>query len=465
MRSRDRSRRGGARGTAKAPARISRAKARGASRPKVAAKTRGVLRSLPGPEDILRREMSNGLTFLGRENFSSPSVVVSGYLPAGSIHEARDQAGLADLAASSLMRGTERWSFSEIYEMLESSGASLGIGSAKHAASFQGKALAEDLGLLLDVLAEALIRPAFPEQQVERLKGEKLTALAIRDQDTGARAGMAFEEMAYPGHPYSLPDDGYTETVMRLGIQDLRAFHQAYYGPSGMVIVVVGAVGTAEAADAVGQRLGAWLNPKQTPEPPLPPVGRPEGVQRRDVPVPGKTQCDVVLGSPGPTRFDPEYLPAAVGNSILGRFGLMGRIGDAVRESAGLAYYAYTSIGGGPGPEPWQAIAGVNPAHVERAIELMLREIRKFVTRRVTTEELSENQDHFTGRLPLQLESNEGVAAALINLERFHLGLDYYQRYQALIRAITRDQILHVAQRFLDPDHLAIAVAGPVPGD
>ena len=98
-------------------------------------------------------------------------------------------------------------------------------------------------------------------------------------------------------------------------------------------------------------------------------------------------------------------MAAALGNSILGRFGLYGRIGDAVRELAGLAYYAYSSIGGGPGPDPWQVSAGVNPANVERAIDLIRVEIGRFVTRRVSCRRApDENQAHFIGRLPLQLE-------------------------------------------------------------
>ncbi|MEW6568556.1 MAG: pitrilysin family protein [Chloroflexota bacterium] len=419
------------------------------------------VRSLPGPETVLRRELSNGIVVLARENFSSPSVVISGYLPVGSIFESRAQAGLADLTASALMRGTERWSFSEIYEQLESVGASLGLGAGKHATSFQGKSLAEDLGLLLDLLAAALMRPVFPEPQVERLRGEKLTALAIRDQDTGAVAGMTFDELAYPGHPYSLPDDGYPDTVRSLTVPDLQAFHRRHFGPRGMVLAVVGAVKVEAAVEAVERRLGGWHNSDQPAPPPLPPVSAPAQLVRKDVFLAGKSQCDVVIGSPGPSRKDPAYLAAALGNHILGRFGLMGRIGDAVRESAGLAYYAYSSIGNGLGPEPWQVVAGVNPANVERAVDLVRREIGRFVRHRVSAEELSDNQTHFIGRLPLQLESNEGVASALVHIERFDLGLDYYQRYPDLIRGVTRDHILSVARRFLDRDRLALAVAGP----
>jgi zinc protease len=420
------------------------------------------IRSLPGPETILRRELANGMVLLARENFSSPSVVVSGYLAAGSIDEPRPQAGLADLTSSALMRGTERWPFREIYERLESAGASLGIGAGKHTTTFQGKALAEDLGLLLDTLLEALRRPTFPSDEVRRLRGEKLTALAIRDQDTGARAAMAFEEQLFPGHPYSVPDEGFVDTVRGLTPARLRSFHRSRFSPKGMVIVIVGAVRARAALEAVASRFADWPAGTGRRRPPVAMVPAPKSIVRADVPIPGKSQCDIVLGAPGPARADPAYLDVALGNNILGRFGLFGRIGDAVRESAGLAYYAYSAVGAGPGPEPWQVVAGVNPANVERAIELIRREIGKFASRRVTEEELGDNQANFIGRLPLQLESNEGVAGALTHIERFRLGLDYYQRFPSLVRAVTRDSILEAARRFLHPDRLVIAVAGPV---
>jgi zinc protease len=417
--------------------------------------------SLPGPDNVHREQLDTGAVVLARENFASPSVVISGYLPAGALADPEGQEGLADLTASALMRGTETRTFSEIYESIEAIGASLHVSAGTHTASFRGKALAADLGLLFDVLAEVLRVPAFPQEKIEQLRGEKLTGLAIRDQDTRAMAAMAFDELAYPNHPYRRPADGTRETVANLTLDDLRSFHQHHYGPSEMVITIVGAVRAQEAVAAVQKAFAGWLPTGVEPAPDVPDAPPPEGVSRRDVAIAGKTQSDIVLGSPGPRRSDPSYLAASLGNSVLGRFGLMGRIGDSVREQAGLAYYAYSSIGGGLGPGPWQVIAGVNPANADRAIELIRSEIRRFATEPVTDEERSDVQTNFIGRLPLQLESNEGVAGALLHTERHGLGLDYYQRFPKLVAAVTREEILDVAARYLDADKVAVAVAGP----
>jgi zinc protease len=412
--------------------------------------------SLPGPETIQRHEIGNGIVFLARENFASPSVVISGFQEGGSILEGSENAGLADMMMSMLMRGTKSRSFQEIYESIESIGASLRLGMGKHSYSFFGKSLAEDLDHLLELLTDVLRNPAFPKEQFERVKAEKLTSLAIRDQNTGARAHLAFSRRAYPDHPYNTPTSGFQETIKTIELEKVRKFHRSLIGPKRFVITVVGGIGSDKALASVKRFLGDWKNPHQATQPNLPELKPLNGVVREDIHLEGKIQSDIVMGVHGPSRYEPDYLAGALGNNILGRFGMFGRIGAQVREAAGLAYYAYSSIEGGPGPGAWKAIAGVNPTNIDQAIDLMREEIRKFITKGVTQEELSDNQANFIGSLPLRLETNEGM-----HFERYGLGIDYYQRYPQLIASITRDQVLEVARRFLNPDDLVIAVAGP----
>jgi zinc protease len=416
--------------------------------------------SLPGPNNVRRHEIPNGVVVLARENFASSSFVISGYLPAGSISEDKEQAGLAAMTALALTRGTKQRAFQEIYESVEAIGASLSLGAGKHSTSFFVKGLAEDLDMLLGLLVEVLRYPSFPKAQIERLRNERLTGLAIRDQSTGARAQMAFHDLAYPKHPYSTPVDGYQETVAELTAADLRSFHRQHYGPGGMVVAVVGAIEAEQAVAAVEASLADWQSPQQASPAELPAL-RHAKKNRRHVVLPEKSQSDLVLGCPGPSRFDPDYLAAAIGNSILGSFGLMGRLGESLREEAGLAYYAYSSLGGGPGPGPWQVVVGVDPANLDSAIELALKEIGRFAGQRVSEEELGDNQANFIGRLPLQMESNVGVAGALLRIERYRLGLDYYHRYPDLVAGISREQVLQAAKRFLDLEGVKIGSSGP----
>ncbi len=417
--------------------------------------------SLPGPRDIRRRVLDNGITVLSRSNFNSPSVTISGHIRTGSLFDPDDKLGLADFVASSLMRGTRKHSFDALYNELESVGASLGFDSGTNSTRFHGHSLIEDLPLVLRLLVEILHGPIFPAAEVEKLRHHLLTGLAIRAQDTADMADLTFDEILYKDHPYGRPEDGNPKTIKAITRADLVSFHRRTFGPKDMQVAVVGAIDADEAVEAVEHALGRWKNPAQLA---MDDVGDPRHLGqtvRRHHKIAGKSQADIIIGTNGPRRKDADYMAASLGNSVLGQFGMMGRVGKSVREESGLAYYAYSNINAGLGPGSWTVSAGVNPANVERATDLIVKELQHFVADGVSAEELADSQANFVGRLPLSLESNAGVAGALLTIERFDLGLDYYQRYEGLVRGVTRDAVIETARRFIEPARLVIASAGP----
>ena len=418
-------------------------------------------RSLPGPDDIYREALPNGIVVLARSNFSSPSVTISGYLRSGSLMDPSKKLGLADFATSALMRGTAKHSFDELYNELESVGASLGFDSGMNSTGFHGHGLSEDLSLLLSLFSEVMREPTFPKTEVEKLRHHLLTGLAIRAQDTADMADLTFDEILYKGHPYARSEDGNPTTIKAITRADLVSYHRQAFGPRGMVVAVVGAVEPKKAAALVRRALGDWKNPSQQDLPPLPPVKRLNATVKRHHTIHEKSQSDLVIGTNGPRRKDPDHMAAALGNNVLGQFGMMGRIGKSVREKSGLAYYAYSNLSAGVGPGSWTVSAGVNPRNLEKATDLIIKELERFVKHGVTKEELSDSQANFIGRLPLSFESNSGVAGALVNIERHELGLDYYQLYDGTVRAARRDEVVEVARKYIDPERLAVATAGP----
>jgi zinc protease len=231
-----------------------------------------------------------------------------------------------------------------------------------------------------------------------------------------------------------------------------------------MQLVIVGAIDTDEAVRLVEAKLGAWRNPLQPQPPELPAIAPLNEIRSRTVPMPGKSQSDIVLGGPGPSRFADDWHAANLANNILGVFGMFGRIGAEVREKRGMAYYSFSRLDGGLGPGAWRVVAGVNPANVEAAIEAMRGELHRIISEPVSESELADNKANFIGRLPLQLESNEGVAGSILMMERYRLGLDYLRRYPDMIEAITSDDVLLAAQHYLNSDAFALAVAGPDQG-
>jgi zinc protease len=417
--------------------------------------------TLPGADDIARFTLDNGITVLCRSNFNSPSVVVSGYIAVGSLFDAVEKLGTAYFTASALMRGTQHRSFQQIYDAMESVGSSLGFSSGVHTTGFNGKALTEDISLIFELLADALRMPVFPIDQVDKLRDQILTGLAIRAQDTRDMASLTFDQLLFKNHPYQYPEDGYPETISAIQQADLVQFHKTNYGPKGMVIVIVGSVEPMEMLEKIQKYFGDWVNPLQVEAPALPPLQVLSETVSKRVVIAGKSQADIVMGTSGPNRTSPDYLPISLGNNILGQFGMMGRIGDVVREQSGLAYYAYTSLSAGVGPGSWEVSAGVNPENIQKAIDLIQQELTRFANEKVKDEELSDSKANYIGRLPLSLESNQGVAGAILALERYQLGLDYYRQYADLVNSVSSELILETTRQYLSPDKLAIAIASP----
>ena len=415
----------------------------------------------PGPQDIHRRVLENGITVLVYENFAVASVVVEGYVRAGALSEGRERAGLADFVAGTLMRGTRARTFDEIYEALESVGASLDFGAGRHVSDFSAGGLAEDLDLLLDLLSESLCHPTFPAEELEQVRGEILTGLQIRAHDTRRMAGLRFRELLYGDHPYGHSVHGYPETIMELTRDDLRDFHARHYGPENMIITVVGAVDVDEAFSRVDTALGGWLNNDwEVPADPGP-AHRPASTVRDKVAIPDKSQSDIVLGLPGPPRSAPDYLDVSMANTVLGVFGMMGRLGTSVREEQGLAYYVYSRLRSSLGPSPWYVSTGVAPDKVEQALESILAEIARIQQEPVPDDELEDSKAYRTGSLPVSLETNDGLASIITDIELFDLGLDYLQRFSDLIGEVTPERVQAAAQKYFSTEQLAIAVAGP----
>lgn len=407
-----------------------------------------------------RHRLANGMVALIQRNPAAPTVSVRGELPVGAVHEAAAQGGLAVFTAAALVRGAGPRSYQQIVAETEERGCSVHAGGGLHSSAFAAKALAEDLPLALEVLADMLIRPTFPPHEVEKLRAQLLMGLRESEQDTGVQANRAARALLFPAeHPYSRPVGGSVATVQAIARDDLAAFHTGY-GPDGAIIAVVGDVEPAAAVALLEERFGHWRAAPPAPAalPPVPPL---DGPRRRDLPMAGKVQADLVWAVHGLRRADPDYDAAVVANLILGRLGLGGRLGENVRERQGMAYYCYSGLEADLGAGPWSAVAGVSPDNVERAVAAIRQEVAQFAADGPTAQELDDARAFLTGSMVLGLETNDGIAAALVAIERHGLGLDYIARYPQMIGAVSAEQIVAVARRYLAGDGYVLAVAGP----
>jgi zinc protease len=408
-----------------------------------------------------RHVLPNGMVACIQRNPSTPTVSVRGELRIGAVHEPAAQSGLAVFTGAALVRGAGARSFQQIVAETEERGCSVSAGGGLHTTGFGAKALVEDLPLVLEILADMLAAPTFPPEEVERLRGQFLTGLRESEEETGTQAGRAARQLLFPPeHPYSRPSSGSIATVQAIARDDLVAFHRRYH-PAGGTIAIVGDVDVAAVIGALEAGLGRWEPAAEPPRLELPPAPPLQGAKRRAIPMPGKVQSDLVWAVHGLRRSDPDYYAAMIANLILGRIGLGGRLGEHVRERQGMAYYCYSGLEADVGAGPWSAVAGVSPANVERAAAAILHEVAQFVADGPTDQELADARDYLTGSLVLGLETNDGIAGTLLAIERYGLGLDYIDRYPAIIGGVSREQIVAAARRYLSTDDYVLTVAGP----
>jgi zinc protease len=231
-----------------------------------------------------------------------------------------------------------------------------------------------------------------------------------------------------------------------------------------MVLVIVGDVDTERVVSEVTEMFTVWQN-KPSDRTSLPVVSRLDKRLSKSVTLEDKVQSNIVMGWPGPERHHPDFLPCFLANTVLGVFGMYGRLGKRIREENSLAYYAYSSISGGLGPGPWRIYTGVDPENIDDVITIIEDEIEHLVTEPIPDHELTDSKAFLTGSLPLHLETNEGLSQAIINIERHNLGFDYLRQYKQSIMQISPKNILNAVQNWMDPHNLALSIAGPVPNN
>jgi zinc protease len=394
----------------------------------------------------------------------APAVTVAGLLHAGALNEPADKAGLAAFTATSLMSGTQRRSTTEIYAHLEANGAILHINGGLYTTRFVLKALQEDLEPMLGLAAEILQTPAFPARPLENARRHTLASLERRGQNPRHVAHVQLRELLYPaGHACGRSLTGYPDTIARVTADDVRAFYQAHYGPSGAVISIVGDVDLDETLCTCERLFGAWRG-NTASWIRVPPAPRPRKTQQRRAILPGANQAEVIIGYFGPARRDEDYIAAQICDTLLGRIGMYGRLGRELRDRRGLGYHTYSRLEGGLGPGPWTCqVGGVAPSEIASAIDGIRVVIRRLCDEPVSSQELRDAQTMLHSSSLMRTVRGDDVAITLLELELYDLGLDYLQRYPELVNAVSVEDVQAVACKYLDPDVYALVVAGPAP--
>ncbi|WP_040669345.1 M16 family metallopeptidase, partial [Nitrolancea hollandica] len=216
--------------------------------------------------------------------------------------------GLARFTGQTLSRGTQARSFAELNEELDSLGASISVAATREYVGITGKSLKEDARRLIELMAEVVLQPAFPEEEVDRVRGQSLTLLRQALNDTRAQADYTLRSTLYPaGHPYHNRVIGNEETLQSISRDDLIAFQQRAYRPDQSIVATAGGLKIDEAQTLIERAFGGWTAQGAAAPIVIPPVGPPAETFRESVPIPGKTQSDIALGLPALARNNPDY--------------------------------------------------------------------------------------------------------------------------------------------------------------
>ncbi|OGK81894.1 MAG: hypothetical protein A2X52_21430 [Candidatus Rokubacteria bacterium GWC2_70_16] len=416
-----------------------------------------------GAAPIAQRELlGNGVTLLVAERSAIPIVSVSVSLRAGSAFDPPDAPGLASLTADLLTRGTARRSGPELDRAIEFVGGGLEADAGKDGVMVSLAVLKKDLALGLDLLAEVLREPAFPEDELKRRVAEVQAALKRSEENPETVAGRELGQLLYPGHPYAHPTPGTVESVGTLTREQVVRFHREHYRPDAAVIAVVGDVTRDEIRRELERRLAGWAPPAAPPAAiPSAIAALPPAVARtltRDL-----TQATVYLGRPAIRQDHPDYFPLAVASYVLGG-GSASRLYTRVREDRGLAYSIYSSLS--PARYGASFVVGLQTRNeaVDEAVRLAQEEMRRMGREEVAAAELELARAYLVGSFPLRMDTSGKVARLMIAVEEHGLGLDYPDRYRERIGRVTAADVQRVSARYLDPAQFSVVtVRGRTP--
>ncbi len=412
---------------------------------------------LPRPAEV---DLPNGVHLMLLEDHRVPLVTFQLQIPgAGGYFDPADQIGLAQMTATMMREGTAKQTTLQISEMLETKASTVTVsaGLSSLTATVSGSSLSENFGDTFALASDVLLRPSFPQEELDRYKTRTRTGLVQQRAQPGFLASERFSKLMYGTHPSgraSLTPEG----IDRVTRDAMVNFHKTKYVPDHAVLAIAGDISMAQARKVIDAHLGGWAKAgvpaPQMAEPPAPPAGQAHLIDR-----PNSVQTTIWVGSPAISRTSPDYDIVTVMNAVIGG-GPTGRLFTKLREEKGYTYGAYSNVSAAQFRGHWLASMDVRSEVTNDALTDLMAEIKAMREVSVPQKEFDDKRRGIIASFALTLESPQAVLGNHITRWIYKLPADYWDKLPDRIMAVTQAQVQDAAKKYLDPSKLQIVTVG-----
>ena len=416
------------------------------------------LRPVRFPPFVTAR-LPNGMDLIVVEQHKQPVVTVTLALPGGAMYEPAEKVGLADFVAELLTKGTESRTADQIAAQVEGAGGNISAGADNDFTRVSFSALAENLPLALNVIADVVQHSTFPATEVELARTRALSALQMELSQPASIADRIFRREVYGGHPYGR--SATPATLRAVTRDDIVAFFDQRVKPQGALLVVAGDVNAARVRQLATTAFASWTGaPAAVAAPPA--IAARGATEIVLVNKPGAVQSNILAGFSFITPRDPAVYPLTIANKILGS-GTDARLFLILREQHGWTYGAYSGFSRPRGTGAFEANAEVRTVVTDSAVAEMLRQLNRIRVEMPADSEIAAAKNFLAGSFPLTIQTAQQIAGAVANARLLGLPDDYVIRYRERLAAVTKPQFAAAAREHFTTDKMTVLVVGDGP--
>ena len=409
---------------------------------------------LPERKEI---KLDNGLTLVMIEDHRSPIVTLQLGIPAGSASDPERQPGLAEATAQLLTEGAGARSAEELARETETIGGRISASAGDDYTTVTASVVSENAGRLLELFGDVVLRPAFPESELELYRKNRIQVLTVQRQEPAFLVSEQFNQIIYGAHPYAVssPTPESVASLTRVGVE---SFYRSSYTPDGSALVIVGDFDSSGVEARARAIFGSWKAPAASARK-VPGIKERTGRRVYLIDRPGSEQADFRIGNLAVSHADADYFPLLVANAILGD-GASSRLFLNIREQKGYAYDVSSTLNAPLWQGTFFGMASSRTEVTVPAIKEMLAEFDRLRGKEVGEADLQNAKNYLNGMFSLILSTQGGIAGQVVQMRMLGLKADYLESFRARVEAVTPAQVMAAARRHISADRPAIVVVG-----